>query len=304
MFFVPRSSFTVLGLFLLLFSHNVVDSCDVKFAVIGDYGTINDDTHKVSKLVKSWTPDFIMTTGDNNYPTGEAETIDQNIGSMYSEYIYPYNGDYTQSTVNHNRFWPCLGNHDFGRGNDAKPYFDYFPALKNQFYYDFVSGNVHFFALCSDRRCPEGVSPDSPQLRWATEKIKESQAPWKIVYYHHPTYSSQVLVPECGPWPLEHRGKNSERKINLPFSEWGVSLVLSGHLHLYERFKINDTHYVTNGLGGDIKYRFEDPHPDSESIVRFDQEAGAMLMEATDKELSCKFVTISGNIVDHFLLQK
>lgn len=68
----------------------LISSTTVKFAVIGDFGSQNEGNQKVSQLVKSWNPDFIITTGDNNYPSGERETIDKNIGAFYSQYIYPY----------------------------------------------------------------------------------------------------------------------------------------------------------------------------------------------------------------------
>ena len=53
------------------------------FAAIGDFGTGDTNESKVAQLVKSWNPEFIITVGDNNYPKGEASTIDQNIGAFY-----------------------------------------------------------------------------------------------------------------------------------------------------------------------------------------------------------------------------
>src|SRR4028118_1944089 len=61
-----------------------------RFAVIGDYGQAGQPEQDVANRVKSWSPDFIITVGDNNYPYGEASTIDQNIGQYYRQYIYPY----------------------------------------------------------------------------------------------------------------------------------------------------------------------------------------------------------------------
>ncbi len=275
----------------------------IKFAVIGDYGTVSEGTKAVANLVNSWTPDFIITTGDNNYPSGEWETIDDNVGLLYSQYIFPYPGKYEQSLVKENRFWPCLGNHDFGKDGKARAYFKYFPALKNQYYYDFVKGPVHFFSLCSDKRCPDGISAASKQVNWLKERIQESKSPWKIVYYHHPTYSSRVLTPPWKQWPSEHLEKNKERKIDLPFSDLGVSAVLSGHLHLYERFTINGIPFITNGLGGDIKYTLHDQHPDPESIVRFAEEDGALQITATDEELSFRFIATSEKIIDQFIIK-
>src|SRR5437879_4454765 len=69
----------------------------------------------VSNLVRSWSPDFILTTGDDNYPLGEASTIDANIGQYYHDFIFPYTGSYGAGATT-NRFYPSLGNHDWGDG--------------------------------------------------------------------------------------------------------------------------------------------------------------------------------------------
>ena len=60
----------------------------IVFAAIGDYGKAGSAEKKVSKLVKSWNPDFIITLGDNNYPKGARKTLDENIGQYYGDYIY------------------------------------------------------------------------------------------------------------------------------------------------------------------------------------------------------------------------
>jgi hypothetical protein len=77
----------------------------ITFAAIGDYGSNESSELDVANLVKSWNPDFIITLGDNNYPDGEASTIDANIGKYYHEFIYPYRGTYGLG-ANTNRFWP------------------------------------------------------------------------------------------------------------------------------------------------------------------------------------------------------
>lgn len=279
----------------------------LKFAVIGDYGEIGDDGQTpyqssvaVAVLVKSWDPDFIITTGDNNYPKGKQETIDINVGSLYSTYIYPYVGKYEPPVIKQNRFFPCLGNHDFDSGN-AAPYLNYFtmPELGNKYYYDFVKGPVHFFALCSDER-----GADIPlQLRWLEENLRRSESTWKIVYFHHPVYSSKIIVP-----PLYKKNiytKNRERRINAPFAEWGASAVLNAHIHVYERFMVDGIPYITSGLGGGkIIYEFCDETPDPESVKRFTGDYGAIHVEANDKEITFKFITVSGEIADEMTMKK
>ena len=292
---------------LLLFSGLKIGAVPIKFAIIGDYGEMGEDGSSphpssvaVAALVKSWDPDFVITTGDNNYPKGGYETIDINVGSLYSTYIYPYTGRYEPPTIMENRFFPCLGNHDFDT-EGAAPYLTYFtmPELGNKYYYDFVRGDVHFFALCSDER-----GPDIPaQLTWLEEKVRSSESAWKIVYFHHPVYSSKIMVP-----PRERNNiytKNRERRIEAPFAEWGVSAVLNAHIHVYERFMIGGIPYITNGLGGGkVIYEFCDEAPDAESVRRFTGEHGAMQVEATDKELSLRFITISGEIADEITMTK
>ena len=53
----------------------------LRLAVIGDFGTDSPDEARVAAMVKSWTPDYVLTTGDNNYPNGAASTIDVNVGA-------------------------------------------------------------------------------------------------------------------------------------------------------------------------------------------------------------------------------
>ena len=96
----------------------------VRFAVIGDYGQAGPPAEAVARLVQSWNPDFVVTTGDNNYPRGEARTIDGNIGRYYHGFIAPYRGRYGPG-ADRNRFFPTLGNHDWATAG-AQAYFDYF----------------------------------------------------------------------------------------------------------------------------------------------------------------------------------
>jgi Calcineurin-like phosphoesterase len=144
----------------------------------------------VAKLVKSWQPDFIVTTGDNNYPKGEASTIDDNIGKYYSDYIGNYRGAFGKGSTT-NRFFPVLGNHDwYATKVGCQAHIDYFTLPGNERYYDFQQGPLHFFMLDNDAHEPEGVSLKSKQHAWFSRVIAESKAPFQIVVAHHPPYSS------------------------------------------------------------------------------------------------------------------
>src|SRR5438067_8231991 len=95
-----------------------------RFAVIGDYGTDLPQEAAVATMVRDWRPDYVVTVGDNNYPSGERSTIDRNIGKHYSEFIGRYQGRYGQGSAI-NRFWPSIGNHEDYGPEGLQPYLDY-----------------------------------------------------------------------------------------------------------------------------------------------------------------------------------
>ena len=266
---------------LLLLLLNFSLSAQVKFAAIGDYGSEGPNEQAVANLIDSWNPDLIITLGDNNYRYGSASTIDENIGQYFHHYIYPYTGSYGGGS-NTNKFFPSLGNHDWDTPN-AQPYLDYFELPGNERYYDFIWGNIHFFVVDSDPDEPDGTNQNSLQANWLYNALQNSSSEmWNIVYFHHTPYSSG-----------EH---GSTTYMQWPFKEWGAHAVFAGHDHTYERLVVDDLTYFVNGLGGRSRYSFPNVLP--ESIVRYNDDYGAMLLEASETELVCKFINIEGDLID------
>ncbi|MBI3962680.1 MAG: metallophosphoesterase [Deinococcus sp.] len=254
---------------------------------MGDYGWAGQNELDVANLVKSWNPDFILTVGDNNYPAGAAETIDTNIGQYYHDFIFPYLGSLGTGS-NTNRFFPALGNHDWDTSG-ATPYLEYFTLPGNERYYDSTWGPVHFFALDSDPREPDGTESTSLQAQWLQEQLAASTACWNLVYMHHPPYSSG-----------SRHGSNTW--MQWPFQAWGADAVLAGHDHVYERIVLNGFPYLVNGLGGVSIYTFADPVPGSQ--VRYNEDFGAMLVEAGNSSITFQFIARTGAVIDTYNLQK
>ncbi len=263
-----------------------VQSAEERFAVIGDYGGEGQGAAAVANMVRSWNPDFIITTGDNNYPAGAAATIDRSVGQFYHDYIYPYAGRYGPG-ASANRFFPTLGNHDWDSDN-AQSYLDYFTLPGNERYYDFVAGPVHLFAINSDWREPDGIASTSAQAAWLQNALAVSTEPWKVVYEHVPPYSS-------GP-------HGSGIVMRWPYQEWGATAVLSGHNHQYERVVIHGFPYFVNGAGGSGLYPFLDPVEGSEA--RYNADYGAMLVTATAETIAFQFFSIAdgGTLVDEYTI--
>ncbi|NPA92610.1 MAG: alkaline phosphatase [Chloroflexi bacterium] len=247
----------------------------VRFAIIGDYGQAGYTESRVARLVHSWEPDFILTVGDNNYPEGSAKTIEANIFQYYGADIYAH------------RFFPALGNHDWGYG-DISPYLAYLHPLGNGRYYDFAWGPVHIFVLDSCPPEPDGITAQSKQARWLRERLATADEPWKIVALHRPPYSS-------GP-----HGNTPD--LQWPFAQWGATAVVAGHDHDYERILRDGIVYFVNGLGGHpSRYPFEGT-PVPGSAIRYRDAHGAMLVTADAQHITFQFIATGGTVVDTYTL--
>ncbi|OGO28108.1 MAG: hypothetical protein A2136_06580 [Chloroflexi bacterium RBG_16_54_11] len=257
----------------------------VVFAVVGDYGSRLPKEGEVADLVMSWKPEFIITVGDNNYPSGAWEHMDEAVGQFYYSYIYPYSGSYGEG-ADVNRFFPTIGNHDL-QTDDAQPYLDYFTLPGNERYYDFVWGPLHFFAL-NNVDDPDGVFASSVQAKWLQQRLAESTSPWNIVYMHYPPYSSGA--------------HGSTAWARWPYMEWGADVVLAGHDHTYERLDVNGLTYIVNGLGGAAIYNFG--YILEGSQVRYNSGLGAMRVEATDQSIMFEFITLDNEVIDTYEMTK
>ncbi len=252
----------------------------VVFAAIGDYGSGDQNEADVAQLVLSWQPAFIITLGDNNYPSGAADTLDAAVGQFFHSYIYPYTGSYGAG-AEVNKFFPTLGNHDLISEN-GQPYFDYFTLPGNERYYEFTWGPVNLFALDDLDSEPDGVGASSKQADWLKAGLAASSSTWNIVYMHYPPYSSG-----------SHGSTDWAR---WPYAEWGADVVLAGHDHTYERLDENGLTYIVNGLGGMGRYNFVDIL--DVSLVRYNADYGALRVEATDQYLRFQFINRKFELVD------
>ena len=280
-----------------------IETDSVCFAIIGDYGEAGTPAFNVSELVKSWSPRFILTLGDNNYGDGNLSTIEGNISNYYCDYIYnPDAPDGYQCTGSandekQNRFFPSIGNHDYYNDDKILPYLSFFSLPGKEAYYEFKWGSVHFFAINSGEH-GEADCCDSEQAVWLQEKLRESDRPFKVVFFHHPPYSSS-----------RH---GSTESMQWPFEEWGASAVFSGHEHNYQKITFKDDPtfpYVVNGLGGRSSFYECDKTPLDPELFDsfcFNQNYGAIQATATQEQLSIKFYAIDDTQtpIDEFVISR
>jgi hypothetical protein len=263
---------------------------NTRLAVIGDYSAevASQPIQDVANLVASWSPDAVVTVGDNNYPAGEAATIDQNIGKYYHQFIYPYVGSFGAGPADsQNHFWPALGNHDLDT-NAGQAYYNYFTLPNNERYYTKQIGNVALFVIDADPREADGRTASSIQAQYIHNQMLASTAKWKLVVFHHPAYSSG------------NHGDDPE--MQWPFKDWGATAVLQGHDHDYERQEVGGLPYFVDGLAGESIDSWTGV--DAGSLVRYNGDYGAMQVDATDTSISFKFITRTGALIDTYTISQ
>jgi hypothetical protein len=257
-----------------------------RFVLLGDFGVDDSNELAVASLVKSWNPDFVVTLGDNNYPTGSAATIDETIGKYYSDFIHPYLGKHGTGATEQ-RFYPCLGNHDWDTGS-PKPHQDYFELPGNERYWEVLKGPVRFFCVDSDPREPDGIKADSVQGKWLEQRLKAATEPHRIVVFHHPAFSSGM--------------HGSTSNLQWPFQAWGATAVYNGHDHNYERFDFgpNTIPYVVQGTGGADLRAMSTSRPGT--LFSYTERHGATLAVADDRYVVFSAITVGRDLIDEHVI--
>jgi predicted MPP superfamily phosphohydrolase len=255
---------------------------DFSFDVYGD-GQSNDENHvNVLKQIQKTHPLFIINTGDLTRKDKETNWYDYfsvicdktNIGETIPIY----------STT---------GNHDRKEKVKESLYFKYFSLPVNnsdysEAYYSFNIGDAHFVALNSYL----SFDPCSPQYKWLAEDLKQSSRyKWKIVFIHEPFYSSG-----------RHGSNIHQRRVLCPLLEkGGVTLVFSGHDHLYERTKsIKGVTYIVTGGGGASLYNATK----TEWLARINKSHHFCKVRITKDQCELEMIRSDGTVGDRLILTK
>ncbi|PYY15223.1 MAG: metallophosphoesterase [Acidobacteria bacterium] len=248
----------------------------VRFAVIGDNGTGDTPQYEVAAEMEAYRKvvgyDFVTMMGDNIYGSHKPKDIERKFETPYKPLL--------DAGV---KFYACLGNHDDSNETLYKLF-----NMDGQHYYSFKKGDVQFFVLDSNYM-------DSKQLDWIQNQLSGSTAKWKIAYFHHPLYSDGRF----------HGPDLDLRKQLMPiFEKYGLNVVLSGHDHVYERFKPEDgIYFFLVGNSGELRYH--NLRPGSNIMAAgFDTDRTFMLVEISGDKLYFQTVSRTGQTVDSGTLQR
>jgi predicted MPP superfamily phosphohydrolase len=243
----------------------------VRWAVIGDNGTgqrpeqeVADQMERYWKTVKF---EFVTMDGDNIYG-----------GHSPRDFKVKFELPYKQLLDENVKFYASLGNHDDADlERNYKPY-----NMDGKRYYTFRKGDVEFFVLDSSYM-------DPVQLAWLEDKLKTSDAKWKIAYFHHPLFTNAKT----------HGPDVDLRQRLMPlFTEYGVNAVWSGHEHVYEHLKPQSgIYFFLVGNSGQLRYH-NIRRPNDLDEVGFDTDRTFMLVEIAGDELYFQTIARSGETVD------
>lgn len=205
-----------------------VNDLVLRFVAVADTGAGDRNQYAVAEAMyrhSSQKPfPIVILAGDNIYTNGEMDKIKD-------VFEHPYGKLLKQGT----QFYACLGNHDI-RTENGDPQLRYPGFRMKGRHYTFREKSVQFFVLETN------PSADwKGQLAWLDKELLRSDAPWKIVFGHHPIYSSGRYGTDPGLVSL----------LTPMFKKHGVQLYINGHEHSYERTRpIDGTTYLITGIGG------------------------------------------------------
>ena len=185
----------------------------------GDSGIGSLEQYRLAEHIRRLHPDVCLHTGDVFYPRGEAKHYD-------SKFFLPY-----QHLLKTTALFPSMGNHEYMTKN-GQPYLDafYLPTNnleKTERYYSFDYGPAHVVALDTN----QFLVGNYQQLDWLDEDLRQASLPWKIIFGHHPLYSS----PHDDSFRSAFHRWQQRRALKDIFLQHKVDVALSGHSHFYER---------------------------------------------------------------------
>jgi tartrate-resistant acid phosphatase type 5 len=232
----------------------------LRFAVIGDWGRQGrPDQRQVAEQMaiacKKAAASFIVSVGDNFYERGVTSLEDDHWQKSFEEV---YSAPSLQVRWN-----VILGNHDYA-GN-CQPQLEYGKAhprwnMSSRYYMtsggtsnnrDSFSHDFFYLDTCpfidEYRRDPKmftEIPAQDPyaQLRWLERSLAASKADWKLVFGHHPIYSSG----------LAHGNQPEMIEYILPLlQKYKVQAYFAGHDHDLEHLKVGNLDLIVSGAGSE-----------------------------------------------------
>jgi acid phosphatase type 7 len=231
----------------------------IRFIAVGDMASNKPEQRGIAWQMSLVKPDFIIALGDIVYPGGRVLQYLNHFFPCYND--VPVAGPKAGAPLARNiPIYPVIGNHDadtqkFPDYPDAYSCYYWFSVPKNgpgagpwntplgkndtlatafragagaeypaMGHYSFDYGPAHILVLDANSYSIREVEKLLP---WVERDLAASKAPWKIACFHHPAFHTS----------REHYTEQRMRLLQPAFERGGVTLILAGHVHNYQRSK-------------------------------------------------------------------
>jgi hypothetical protein len=285
----------------------------LNFLVIGDWGRNGADNQKpvaeqMGKTAKAIIPQFIVSAGDNFYPSGVISDRDP-------QFFFSFENIYTDFSLQWD--WYCiLGNHDYKSNPDAQVAYSQVSRrwkMPSRYYAKkfaingdttqqvliaFIDTNPLIPEFYSNAEYgPNVKTQDSTaQKKWleAVLSDKSSNIKWKIVVGHHPMYTG-------GSRTDGYDTKAIRRVLQPIFEKYGVDAYLSGHEHSLQYMKpegLKTHHFISGSASERTAVKLLD-------ISKFSaSEYGYMLFSVGVNEMWMQAIDYNGKVLYNTSIKK
>jgi tartrate-resistant acid phosphatase type 5 len=277
----------------------------LNFIAMGDWGRNGADHQKevarqMGKTATEIGAQFIVTTGDNFYPSGVASEWDP-------LWKYSFEDIYTDFSLQWD-WYPVLGNHDY-KSNPAaqlkysnisqrwkmpaRYYSKKIPIngdTTQQVLIVFIDTNplIPEFYTSKEYKRNVKTQDSTKQKNWLAKVINDPSPDikWKIVVGHHPMYT--------GGWRTDwYDTKAIRRSLKPLFDKYGVDVYLSGHEHSLQHLVADGktNHFISGAASEKTAVKLVGESRMAASAYGF------LLFSVTGKELLVQAIDASGNII-------
>ncbi|MHA1516388.1 MAG: metallophosphoesterase, partial [Candidatus Heimdallarchaeaceae archaeon] len=260
---------------------------DFKTGNMGDHATffgIGDSQHNradrafSARQMSKVSTDFAIFTGD---------LVESGLDALqWTNWFYDF-----RPFLNEVPFMSVLGNHE---KNSSLDYTNFALPGKEE-YYSFNYGPIHFVALHS---CvPDYSGTFDEQIDWLHADLQaHNDYAWKIVFMHRPAFASS---------PSYHLGYYDDiQTLLVPiFEQYKITVVITGHVHFYERLINNNITYVITGSVGAPLADFNPAYRINQSIFG-ESTYHFTLMDVYPNQLDFRAFRMDYSLLDEFTFNK
>lgn len=251
--------------------------------------TMYPKSEPVAEQALAMAPDLLLHGGDFQYRSSPTDTWTAMFANL---------APLLRSAV----FQVCIGNHEFdAEAEDTELYDRLFSGQggSDERWHAVTYGPLHILML--DSESGDLSDPAGAQVAWADAELTDAVAAGliPILAFHRPTYSLSKH------WRSDTALRDAVHGLAV---RHGVQLVFAGHVHGYERFVVDNIHYVVDGGGGALTYDVDEGREEVEAVrpgesdlrVVGERSHGCVAVVVEDGTVSVTRVDEDGQTTDQF----